>query len=361
MIRPADRLAPQVPPPTDPEAIRGILERTTAWKEASSADKAIAQALRVARELPSEQLEPLAKAERLVIAGAGSSYYVAQIAAAALRLTCRLPAVAAPLSELMLRPEGVLADAAPERQPVVVVSRSGTTTEAVSVVRQTRLSGHPTLAITCRPDSEMARLAHASLAIPDGDERAIVMTRSFAALTTALLRITATLSDDSRLTNDLDALPAAWADTAAPVDRAIELAAGGPSRVVVLGGGAALGLANEAVLKLTETGQVPASAFEPLEFRHGPISVCEPGMLVVGLLGGTSTEAEGRVLEESAALGASTWALGPEGPGAALHEIARLPLVLHPLQALALGLALRRGRDPEAPRHLSQVVVLGDG
>jgi fructoselysine-6-P-deglycase FrlB-like protein len=67
---------------------------------------------------------------------------------------------------------------------------------------------------------------------------------------------------------------------------------------------------------------------------------------------------ERRVLEESAALGATTWALGPEGPAAHLGEIAQLPLVLHPLQALALGIAVARGIDPHQPRHLGQVVVL---
>jgi glucosamine 6-phosphate synthetase-like amidotransferase/phosphosugar isomerase protein len=30
------------------------------------------------------------------------------------------------------------------------------------------------------------------------------------------------------------------------------------------------------------------------------------------------------------------------------------------LQALALGMAVRRGLDPEVPRHLSQVVVIPD-
>jgi len=127
---------------------------------------------------------------------------------------------------------------------------------------------------------------------------------------------------------------------------------------VVLGGGAAFGLANEAVLKATETGQVPASAFHPFEFRHGPISVCEPGMIVVGILGGEVEAEERRVLQESAALGATTWALGSDGPGAGLDETARLPLVLHALQALALGIAVRRGLDPESPRHLGPVVVI---
>jgi glucosamine--fructose-6-phosphate aminotransferase (isomerizing) len=206
----------------------------------------------------------------------------------------------------------------------------------------------------------MAALAESVLAVPEADESAIVMTRSFAALVTLLMRLGARLGNPS-FGRDLDRLPTLWSETEPFVEDAFRLAAANPSRVVVLGGGAAHGLANEAVLKLTETSQVPASAFHPLEFRHGPISVCEPGMLVVAILGGTALEAERRVVAESAALGADTWVLGPEGPGRELGEVARLPLVLFPLQALALALAVRRGRDPESPRHLGQVVVLQDG
>ena len=159
---------------------------------------------------------------------------------------------------------------------------------------------------------------------------------------------------------DLDALPAAWASTELEVAAGIAHAARNPSRVVVLGGGAAYGLAMEAVLKITETGQVPANPWEPFEFRHGPMSVCEPGMLVIGILGGETAEAEGKVLDEAAAHGADVWRLGPGDPGGHLGAIARLPLQLYPLQAFALALALRRGLDPVAPRHLNQVVVLGE-
>jgi len=205
----------------------------------------------------------------------------------------------------------------------------------------------------------MASLADIALAVPEGDEKAIVMTRSFLSQTSLLMRLGARLGDPA-FARDLDSLPQHWTETEPFVQRAFELAATNPSRVVVLGGGAAFGLANEAVLKMTETSQVPASAFHPLEFRHGPMSVCEPGMLVIGLLGGQAETAERRVVEESAALGATTWVLGPQGPGAGLGPIARLPLALYALQALAFGVAVARGRDPESPRHLEQVVVIED-
>ena len=45
--------------------------------------------------------------------------------------------------------------------------------------------------------------------------------------------------------------------------------------------------------------------------------------------------------------------------GGGLVPTARLPLLLHPAHALALNLAVTRGCDPDAPRHLGQVVILG--
>ena len=120
-----------------------------------------------------------------------------------------------------------------------------------------------------------------------------------------------------------------------------------PSRLIVLGGGAAFGLANEAVLKATETSQVPASAFHPLEFRHGPMSVCEPGMIVVGILGGAGRggrASRGRGIGRAGR--DARWCWARTAPPRDLDEIARLPLVLHVLQALALGIAVRRGLDP---------------
>ncbi len=271
--------------PTTAAAVRAAVQATTAWREASTGGQAIAAALEVARQAPAEILDALAGASQVVITGAGSSYYIAQVAAVALRARCGLPAVAAPLSEVLLRPEAVFAPGEPSRQPVIVVSRSGSTTEALDVIRAVQERGAPAFAVTCRPESPMAQLATATVAVPEGDEAAIVMTRSFASQVALIMRLGARLGEPA-FAADLDALPERWGDLGPFIERAFELAATNPTRLIVLGGGAAHGLANEAVLKATETSQVPASAFHPLEFRHGPISVCEPGMLVVGIMGG---------------------------------------------------------------------------
>jgi len=298
-------------------------------------------------------------AMRIVITGAGSSLYIAQVAAFTMREQANLPAEAQPLSEVLLRPDAVFAGQPSVDQPLIVVSRSGTTTEALEVLKAARARGQFTIAVTCRPQAPMADLADVALTVPEADDQAIVMTASFVAQAALIMRLGARLADDG-FAADMDAMPARWPETAPFIEQAYELAAAAPTRLVVLGAGPAFGIANEAVLKATETAQVPASAFHPLEFRHGPISVCEPGMIVVGVLGGPTEADERRVIDETAALGATPFVLGSDGPGAGLHPTARLPLAMHVLQALAFGIAVGRGLDLERPRHLEQVVVIGD-
>jgi len=345
------------------------------WRESSTSGEAIAAALDADSRAPAAAREVLAAAGRIVVTGAGSSYYLAQVVAAAARAVMRRPVIAAPLSELILRPEGVLVGApgtgrAAGHESVVIISRSGSTSEAVSVAERMRAAGHPTVAVTCRAGSPLAALADVTLVSPAGDEAAIVMTRSFASMLALLLKVVAIVGDDDRLAADLAHLPDRWDEAAAAAAVGRRLGTTDWSRIVILGGGPAFGVAAEWGLKLTETSQVPTSAHEPLEFRHGPISVCEPGMLVVGLVGGAGAGEEVAVVEEAARLGAETWliardedeARGATGEvsliGGGLHPSARLPLLLHPAHALALGLALTRGCDPDAPRHLGQVVTL---
>jgi glucosamine--fructose-6-phosphate aminotransferase (isomerizing) len=346
------------------------LDRFTGWRESSTSRDAIAAAFDAARVAGPAAAQLVASADQVVVTGAGSSFYLAQVAASVAREETRRAFAAVPLSELILRPGGVFSRGAPAMRPIIVISRSGSTSEALTVVERMRSLGHPTIAVTCRPESPLARLADVTLVSPAGDEEAIVMTRSFASMLALLLRLIADVSGNTGLTGDLDALPSRWSEATDAALTGRRLGETDWSRIVILGGGASAGIAAEWGLKLTETSQVPTLAFEPLEFRHGPISVCEPGVLVVGLIAGSGAADEVRVIEESARLGASTWVLardrteaGEAGGevsliGAGLHPSGRLPLLLHPAHALAFRLAMTRGRDPDRPRHLGQVVII---
>ena len=336
--------------------VRALAQSTLTWREAITYPDAIDAALSTAAHAPDALLDGLLGAEAVIFTGAGSSYYLARTMAWVWREETSCPATAMPLSEILLRPLGAVGPR-PERTAIVVISRSGETSDAVAAAAWARAAGAFTVAVTCRPASSLAAAAPVALVSPRADERAIVMTRSFTSMLALLLGITARAATRPDLGAALSSLAAGSAAVvAADVDRGWELASAELwSRVVILGGGALHGIAMEAGLKIVEMSQLPTDAYEPLELRHGPISICEPGVLLVGLFGGAGEAEERRVLDECAALGASTWA--PD-VGTGRYPAARLPLYLPPLQALALGIAVARGRDPDRPRHLSQVVVL---
>ena len=120
------------------------LEALLTWREASTSGQAIASALAAGRAAAGGLAALFGESDRIVVTGAGSSYYLAEVVAAVARETTRGVVLAAPLSELILRPSGVLGAGPSGRQPVVVVSRSGSTSEAVDVATRMRNDGHPT-------------------------------------------------------------------------------------------------------------------------------------------------------------------------------------------------------------------------
>jgi fructoselysine-6-P-deglycase FrlB-like protein len=113
-------------------------------------------------------------------------------------------------------------------------------------------------------------------------------------------------------------------------------------QVTFLGAGWAYGLAQEAALKCREAAGWWAEAYPPMEYRHGPIAVAQPGRAV--------------------------WALGelPTGlaqditrTGATLVHSGRDPVAeLVLAQRFAVAAAAHRGLDPDRPRSLTRSVVL---
>jgi glucosamine--fructose-6-phosphate aminotransferase (isomerizing) len=307
--------------------------------------------------------------EQFLLAGSGTSLYLAEAAAQVMQERTGRTAVAVPASEVFLSP----ASTVPAGVPLLafVLSRSGSTSEAVRAARHLRehVPSARVVAVSCRPDSELARHAHAAIELPDADERSVVMTRSFTSMLLALGVIAAALGGDTAAHAELERLPglarAGMADAEAFAERLGEDTA--LDAFVYLGLGPTLGLAREGTLKLKEMTQVPCEAYGALEFRHGPISIVEPGHAVV-LLGGTREEEYLPALErELARHGAHVARISPHASAAAatalrlpdgLSDVARGPLYLPPVQLLAYHRARTLGLNPDEPRNLDQVVVL---
>ena len=220
---------------------------------------------------------------------------------------------------------------------IVAITRSGTTTEILTAIDRYRETGGtaPVTIITATPDTPVEARGD-TITLAEFDEVSVVQTR-FATSTLALLR--------AHLGEDLSA----------PIAQAKELLAASPTdleqsldgvraagQVTFVGMGLGAALAEEAALKLREATQSWAEAYPATEYRHGPISIAQPGRAV--------------------------WSLGPLVPGferdiAAtgahlehrdtdpMAELVRVHLVCL-LRAADLGL------DPANPRNLTRAVIL---
>jgi fructoselysine-6-P-deglycase FrlB-like protein len=212
----------------------------------------------------------------------------------------------------------------------VVISRSGTTTEAIDVVKRFQVEAIKTSVITAVANSPLAAEAGHLVVLDFADERSVEQTR-FATSVLALLR--------ANLGEDLD--PAI-----ADAERALAMPLPHDptqfDQFVFLGHGWSVGLAHEAALKMREACQAHTESYPAMEYRHGPISVAGPSTLVWIL--GTPDDS---IVEDIARTGATVRS-GELDPMAELVCIHRT----------AVALAEARGLDPDRPRHLTRSVVL---
>lgn len=260
------------------------------------------------------------RASRVALVGCGTSLHVAQAVAAWREAGGNGESDAFPASEM---------PAQRDYDTVVVISRSGTTTEVLRVMEALPV-GREVLAITADPASPVAKKAGRCVTLPFADEQAVVQTR-FATSVMALWR--AHFGDDieglSRLAEDRLTVPL-------------------PARLtyyrqfVFVGTGPGVGLAAEACLKFREAALAWAEDHDAMEFRHGPMSLPDEHSLVWSL-GELPPGLADEIRESGAALEASV--VDP------MAELVRA-------QRAAVTLAKSKGLDPSRPRRLSRSVVL---
>lgn len=253
--------------------------------------------------------------ERVAVFGCGTSLFMAR-AYAALRESRGLGVTDAfAASEL---PSGR------DYDRYVAISRSGTTTEVLRALE--RLPG--STVITALPDAPVPAGTRTVL-LDFADERSVVQTR-FA--TSALVLLRASIGDPPPVADGeravAEALPAEWL----AVDQ-----------ITYLGRGWTNGLAEEAALKAREAAQLWTEAYPAMEYRHGPISIAQPGRMT-WMFGAAPEGLAGDV----AATGATFVTGGDLDP---LAQLVRA-------QRLAVAQAEARGLDPDRPRALTRSVVL---
>jgi glucosamine--fructose-6-phosphate aminotransferase (isomerizing) len=317
---------------------------------------------------------PLPEGGRHLMVGSGSSYYVAQVAAE-VALRQGVQADARPAADVCLEPEVALGGVS----HVVVISRSGETSEALWAANNAKRQGIPVTGLSANPASPLMGVVHQAVAHEEWEDHTVVMIRSFTSL---LVYLEACLAVGGGRAGSggresvwrlPEAFPGAY-QAAEPLLRQWNDRV--PRRIVLLGAGVRYGIALEGMLKLTEMSHVATVAYNPLEFRHGPRGALTAEDLVVLLGQAKMAEEEGTLMRELreqtphvAIVAGPAWferAAVPNGAVACrlpgdVEDLWAGPLAAVPLQRLAWQVAMASGRDPDRPEHLDKVVHLDHG
>lgn len=308
----------------------------------------------------------------LLFVGCGTSYYLAQSAAAGFTRLSRHRGQALPSSEVFSFASTSIASA--EELLAVAISRSGTTTETVWAADHLRRHMRiPVVGLTAYAESALAQTCDWGIVIPEAMEKSVVMTRSFTSQLLALYLAFAAAANAYDLIDQLATIPgrgAALLQSAASTVRAIAEDAS-LDHLVFLGQGIFYGAANEAMLKTKEMSLSFSEAYHTLEYRHGPMSIAGARSLITVFISDAGRKHEIRLSADMKKLGARMLVLCGSADdqirahadhlielGDDLPEEARLLLAMPLLQLLAYHRAVAKNLNPDAPRHLSQVVTL---
>ena len=307
--------------------------------------------------------------EEVVFVGCGSSLYLSEAAAAFYRHALGINARAVAASELALYTGAYFPGR--RRTLLVAFSRSGETSETLAAVSAFRRQCFGRIAaITCTPESRLAAEADIALAVPEADEKSMVMTKSFAGMLMAVEWAGASALRPELLEH-LRGVPDAARESLARHEGAVERIGKRRElgRFAFLGAGPNYGVACEGMLKMTEMTRVPSSAFHPLEFRHGPKATVDSSTAVVLLVSDAGRAWEAGLASELSALSAVGVVLAPGGApefgwdcvlevGTGIPEVMRPLVYVLLLDLLGYYRAMELGLDPDVPANLSRAVLL---
>jgi glutamine---fructose-6-phosphate transaminase (isomerizing) len=314
--------------------------------------------LRIAKSRVADDLAATIR-DDVVLVGSGSSFFVAQLGALALRRRS-ISAHALAASEARLDYKAY------ERKTVIAVSQSGRSAdvlEALDVLAPTK-----TVALTNAPESPLAARADLVLDVLAGPELAVPASKSVTACVAIVLWAASIIGGkDGRGAHVLEKAARDvenWlaGGELASVSAAAELIAR-RAHVAVLGSDYGQPVAREIALKLKEASYLHAEGFAAGEFRHGSVSMVDDTFSVLGIVDADALPTVSRPLVELRNSGALRYVLG----GQSIDELACLGPRLEPAyntlgwlvtgQLLALFAGRARSIDSDHPRGLTKALV----
>ena len=210
------------------------------------------------------------------------------------------------------------------------------------------------LALVNDTTSPLAALAHYTLPLHVGAEKAVAATKSYLATLSAILQLVSVWSGNTALQQAVLQLPQSLQAAIALPPQLTTDALAQVAHLVVLGRGLGYAIAREIALKLKEVCGIHAEAFSSAEFLHGPVTLVKNQFAIVDVtIEDESLAAHRAQIEDVQGRGAAVVQLHHRGISA---DARVLPLLL--LQRFYLDVevvARSRGINPDAPPGLNKV------
>lgn len=245
----------------------------------------------------------------------------------------------------------------------VSVSQSGKSPDIVEMARVARDCGALSFAMTNNPDSPLAQVSDHTLNLHAGPELSVAATKTFVTSAVSAIWLLAECSGDSDLLAAIKGLPDVLEKSVREDWPGVAAMIGSRTSLFCLGRGPSYAISNEAALKFKETCQLHAESYSSAEVLHGPVSIVDLGFPVIALTAKDEAEdALVQVADEIAAKGASVFVTSSKAKSAQALPVIRTG---HPLTdpisliasfyAMVETVAVARGINPDAPRHLNKV------
>jgi len=302
--------------------------------------------------------------ELMITVARGSSDHAAAYFSYALMSQVGVPSLSIPLSLVSLQQPPLRL----KNAWVAAFSQSGKSPDLIDSVHYLQQRGARPVALVNTPASPLAAVSDHEVLLPAGLEQSVAATKSYVAMLMAGAQSVAYLADalaiDSGLSQALHTLPEQMRQAANEDWSALHKVLASADKMIVIGRGAALPVAQEAALKLKETSGIQAEAFSSAEVRHGPMEIIEEGYPVL-VFAPSGPEQPGSLAfaEEMRARGAQVLVVAPRGTTCEglLPSVPTAHPLLEPFTMIqgfylsAAQLAVARGRNPDQPRFLKKV------
>lgn len=252
---------------------------------------------------------------------------------------------------------------------IIGISQSGQSPDIVSVIKEGKRQGCPTLAITNNPGSPLALEAHYVIPLHAGIEKAIAATKTYTSSLAAMALFSCWLKKDAVRLNALNAIPIYIKNAIMSIEPRLEHIERYRymEHCTVIGRGYNYSTAFEIALKVKELTGVVAEPYSSADFRHGPIATVNSGfpVFLIAPKGAISMDLS-ELMTQLTQRGAEkiiisddpdilTLAQFPLSIPAAIPEWLSPLVAVIPGQLFGMQLAIERGRNPDNPQGLSKV------